>query len=251
MRSLYNNNFDVGAIIHISQQSPSHYKEFWSIVIDTGAAVSVCPTTFCEHIPTKPMAEETRKQFVTVTSEGLTIHGLKETKLIIGTITMQVCFIVSNVQSPLIGLPDISDNKTTIHTGAKLYIEQFGNMLPGFHNPDEIQLDKTIHTRYSPTTPTALIVSDIEELSQQASIPRQLRTNKEQEEHRITHMPYRSWCSICVKAKGQPTQHRKGALKEQSDNNIEVQQPPDLDPQDQQQEEYITTTVNRPRHTKT
>eukprot|EP00971_Amphidinium_carterae_P192481 3819629-Amphidinium_carterae.2 len=35
-------------------------------------------------------------------------------------------------------------------------------------------------------------------------------------EHRLTHMPYRNWCPICVKAKGQPNHHRKGALKEQS-----------------------------------
>eukprot|EP00971_Amphidinium_carterae_P307520 6111189-Amphidinium_carterae.2 len=41
-------------------------------------------------------------------------------------------------------------------------------------------------------------------------------TKQEQEEHRITHLPYKSWCPICVKAKGQPTHHRRGALKEQS-----------------------------------
>eukprot|EP00971_Amphidinium_carterae_P306775 6096581-Amphidinium_carterae.2 len=29
-------------------------------------------------------------------------------------------------------------------------------------------------------------------------------------------MPYRSWRPICVKTKGQPTHHKKGALKEQS-----------------------------------
>eukprot|EP00971_Amphidinium_carterae_P350660 6491675-Amphidinium_carterae.1 len=52
-------------------------------------------------------------------------------------------------------------------------------------------------------------VGDIEELSQQANIPRQLKqpaqpTKQEHEEHRITHMLYRSWCPSCVKAKGQP-----------------------------------------------
>eukprot|EP00971_Amphidinium_carterae_P111629 2210696-Amphidinium_carterae.1 len=121
MSSLYNSAFDFGAIIHINQQSPSHYKDFWSSIIDTGAAVSACPMTFCEHMPSKPMAEETKKQFAMVTGEGLTIHGLKETTLITGTITIQVCFTVSNVQSPLIGLPDINDNNTTVHTGAKPY----------------------------------------------------------------------------------------------------------------------------------
>eukprot|EP00971_Amphidinium_carterae_P103645 2051924-Amphidinium_carterae.1 len=32
-------------------------------------------------------------------------------------------------------------------------------VLPGFHNPNEIQLDKTIHMRYSPTSPTTPIVA--------------------------------------------------------------------------------------------
>eukprot|EP00971_Amphidinium_carterae_P022699 447707-Amphidinium_carterae.1 len=52
------------------------------------------------------------------------------------------------------------------------------------------------------------------DLSEQANVPRQLRqphqpTALEVQEHRVTHMPYRSWCPICVKAKGQPTHHKK------------------------------------------
>eukprot|EP00971_Amphidinium_carterae_P059715 1181397-Amphidinium_carterae.2 len=127
------------------------------------------------------MADETRKHYITITAEGLPIQGWKETTLIIGTITMQVCFIVDIVQSPLIGLPDLNDNKTTIHTGDNPYIEQRG----------WIQLDNTVNTSHSPTSAPALIIGDIEELSQQANIPRQLRqppqpTKQEQEEHRTT-----------------------------------------------------------------
>eukprot|EP00971_Amphidinium_carterae_P169233 3352680-Amphidinium_carterae.3 len=40
---------------------------------------------------------------------------------------MQICFIVANVQSPLLGLLDIDDNKVTVHTGDEPYIEQFVN----------------------------------------------------------------------------------------------------------------------------
>eukprot|EP00971_Amphidinium_carterae_P048948 964526-Amphidinium_carterae.4 len=160
------------------------------------------------------MTEETMKQDVTVTEEGLNVQGWKETALIIGTVIMQFCFIVANVQSPLIGFPDLNDNRTKIHTGDEPHIEQFGHIeqlleigshlhvvsmvLPGFHTPNEIQVDNTVNT----------------ELSQQTNISRQLRqppqpTQQEQEEHRITHMPYRSWCPICVKAKGQPQHHNK------------------------------------------
>ena len=33
--------------------------------------------------------------------------------------------------------------------------------------------------------------------------------HKEVEEHRLTHLPYRNWCTICVKAKGKDLDHRK------------------------------------------
>eukprot|EP00971_Amphidinium_carterae_P348262 6490407-Amphidinium_carterae.3 len=52
MGSLY----EIDAIIHIGRQSPRHLKDFWSIIIDTGAAISVCPMTFCEHIAVKSQA---------------------------------------------------------------------------------------------------------------------------------------------------------------------------------------------------
>eukprot|EP00971_Amphidinium_carterae_P030810 606106-Amphidinium_carterae.1 len=103
---------------------------------------------------------------------------------------MQICFVVANAQSPLIGLPDPNDNKTIVHTGDKPYIEQFGYneqlhfigqhlhiaaiALPGFHTPNEIQFDNTVQTRYSPTASTSLI-GDMEEPNQQANAPRQLR----------------------------------------------------------------------------
>ena len=34
-------------------------------------------------------------------------------------------------------------------------------------------------------------------------------TEKEVEEHELTHLPYRNWCSVCVRAKGRDLDHRK------------------------------------------
>eukprot|EP00971_Amphidinium_carterae_P289119 5740601-Amphidinium_carterae.2 len=70
-----------------SAQQP-HYKEFWAIVLDWGA-VSVCPQSFCPHLPMTAMTEEARRQYVTVTGEGLNISGWKETTMVIGKILMQ------------------------------------------------------------------------------------------------------------------------------------------------------------------
>eukprot|EP00971_Amphidinium_carterae_P160318 3178206-Amphidinium_carterae.2 len=109
--------------------------------------------TFCEHIDIKPMPESTRKRCVTVTGEGLTIAGWKEVTLITGSITMQICFIVANVQSALLELPDIDDNNVTVHTCNKPYIEKRGlveqlhplgahlhataMVIPGLHKPTD------------------------------------------------------------------------------------------------------------------
>eukprot|EP00971_Amphidinium_carterae_P162088 3213058-Amphidinium_carterae.1 len=146
------------------------------------------------------MPESARRQYVTVTREGLTIEGWKEVTL-----------------SALLGLPDIDDDTVAIHTGKKPRIEKNGlveqvhslgahlhaaaMVLPGFHKPNEIKLDNSINSRYNPSKPTTLIIGEVGDISQQAIIPKQLRqppqpTKQEQEQHRITHMPYRSWCPI-------------------------------------------------------
>ena len=39
-------------------------------------------------------------------------------------------------------------------------------------------------------------------------------TQKEVEEHERTHLPYRNWCAVCVKAKGKDMDHRRDAGKE-------------------------------------
>ena len=34
-------------------------------------------------------------------------------------------------------------------------------------------------------------------------------TDKEVEEHNVTHLPHRSWCPVCVKARGKEEAHKK------------------------------------------
>ena len=41
-------------------------------------------------------------------------------------------------------------------------------------------------------------------------------TTKEREDHNATHIPFRSWCPIYVKAKGIEQAHRNGRGKERS-----------------------------------
>eukprot|EP00971_Amphidinium_carterae_P041180 808624-Amphidinium_carterae.1 len=80
---------------------------------------------------------------------------------------MQIRCIVANLQSALLGLPDIDDNNVAVHTGKKPHIEKNGlvgqlhslgahlhaaaMVLPGFHKPNEIKPDNSINSRYNPS----------------------------------------------------------------------------------------------------
>ena len=39
-------------------------------------------------------------------------------------------------------------------------------------------------------------------------------TEREVEEHNLTHLPYRNWCPVCVRAKGKDSDHRKSIDEE-------------------------------------
>ena len=44
-------------------------------------------------------------------------------------------------------------------------------------------------------------------------------TTEEREEHEKTHLPYRDWCEVCVKARGRKMAHRR---KEDEEENVDV-----------------------------
>eukprot|EP00971_Amphidinium_carterae_P305787 6077165-Amphidinium_carterae.2 len=155
-----------------ANKSPWQFKEktFGQLSLTLKQQSTFAPQHLLNNVPIKPMAEESRQRYLTLTDEGLTIQGWKETTFIIGAITMQVRFVVANLQSQLIGLLDLNDNKTIIHSGDNPYIEQFGyneqlHLLgqhlhiaaialpgpgnPGFHTPNEIQFENTVQKRYN------------------------------------------------------------------------------------------------------
>ena len=46
--------------------------------------------------------------------------------------------------------------------------------------------------------------------------------SRAQEEHELIHTPYRSWCSIYVKARGQKMPHLKGKDEEEEEFGVKV-----------------------------
>ena len=58
---------------------------------------------------------------------------------------------------------------------------------------------------------------EAEEVQQQASMPSPtLPSHSERMEHRITHLPYRSWCDECVEAFGRERSHHAASLEKRT-----------------------------------
>eukprot|EP00971_Amphidinium_carterae_P234875 4660747-Amphidinium_carterae.1 len=112
------------------------------------------------------MTEETRKQYVTLT----------------------VSFIVANVHSSLIGLPDLDFNAVTLHTGNDPYIERSSSRSI---SEDKIYLNMPItadHWRCGRAEQSSLCATTMKQPQQPFAI--------EMAKHRLTHMPYKDWCPI-------------------------------------------------------
>eukprot|EP00971_Amphidinium_carterae_P067192 1330201-Amphidinium_carterae.1 len=124
------------------------------------------------------MRDEAKKQNMTVTGEGLTVHGWKHVTLLVGRISLQVSFVVANVQSALLGLPNLIKNRVTFHTGVIPYIEKYSAttghktweplhsrgahihaaaiVLDGFYKTHNIYLESGFNSRYNPSLPTTI-----------------------------------------------------------------------------------------------
>ena len=64
---------------------------------------------------------------------------------------------------------------------------------------------------------------DIEQEARRAAHQRRQHrapTEQEMEEHRGTHLPYRSWCPHCVAGRGPGTQHRKTRAADEKERGV-------------------------------
>ena len=56
-------------------------------------------------------------------------------------------------------------------------------------------------------------------MSDEAKLPTSLDipeppSQQERELHELTHLPYRNWCKVCVRARGLPDHHKKQKMSE-------------------------------------
>ena len=235
--------YDIGPSLPQKCQGP------WAALIDTGPVASIAPQSFVPHIPVKEKAET----LTSVNGGNIKVLGIKHVACVTGKVIAHINFlIVEDVKNPIIGLDAIHRNHLQVHLHGKgkcilrrhqhkapLHYHQSHYHASGLVLPDHFQ---SHHLRWSDPQYTTLdkqsasniiaeiddkIISDSrkiileesqEDFSQQAQVPHCLKVPStpsaaERELHELTHLPLRSWCEICQRAKGLQGQHKHRSQK--------------------------------------
>ena len=240
-------------IYDIGPSLPQECQEPWAALIDTGAVASIAPQSFVPHIPIKEKSETlTSVNGGHIKVLGIKHVTFITGKLIIHVNFL----IVEDVKNPIIGLDAIHHNQLQVHLHGKgkcilqqhhhkalLHYHQSHYYASGLVLPDHVQGH---HLRWSDPQFTVLdkqsasnIIAEIddkiisesrkiileeenqEDLSQQAQVPHCLKVPStpsaaERELHELTHLPFRSWCEVCQRAKGLQGQHKHQSQKKSS-----------------------------------
>ena len=226
---------------------PHHLQEPWGALIDSGAVTSIAPSSFAPHIPITPHSG----QLVNVNGGEIKIKGQKKVTYVTHMVVMHITFlIVEDVLNPIMGLDALHQNAVQFHLfqRGKAYLQQksqkavlhyhknhyyaSGLVLSGYVKRSILKWDDPQYTIFDPQS-TSQIIAEIdlevnsqaritqpqeeEDVSLEAQKPQCLKTPEsvtaaEREAHSLTHMPFRSWRTVCQRAKGQH-QHHKGNQK--------------------------------------
>ena len=86
--------------------------ETWGILVDTGAATSVAPQSFAQHLELSP-APPTLK-LTTATGKAVKIFGLRHVHLQCQDLILRVSFVIADVVTPLLGMDMIFQHNLSL-----------------------------------------------------------------------------------------------------------------------------------------
>ena len=84
----------------------------WGILIDTGAAISLAPLDFAQHIELSPV--ECTLQLTTATGNMIQTFGRRMVQLCCSDLCLHVSFVVANVSQALIGMDVLQSNQLSL-----------------------------------------------------------------------------------------------------------------------------------------
>ena len=84
----------------------------WGILVDTGAAISLAPWDFAQHIELRPL--KSTLQLRSVTGEVIQAYGTRTVQLVGATFSFQVSFVIASVQHALLGMDALRQNQLSL-----------------------------------------------------------------------------------------------------------------------------------------
>ena len=84
----------------------------WGILVDTGAAISLAPWDFAQHIELRPL--QSTLQLRSVTGEVIQAYGTRTVQLVSATFRFQVSFVIASVQHALLGMDALQQNQLSL-----------------------------------------------------------------------------------------------------------------------------------------
>ena len=110
----------------------------WSILIDTGAELSVAPRSFADHIQLS--SPEEALELRAATGKAVTTFDIRTAQLLSQGVSFEMSFVIADVEQPLLGVSSLIHAKLSLHignlghhlvktTGEKIQLEQRGQQI--------------------------------------------------------------------------------------------------------------------------
>ncbi|CAK0873076.1 unnamed protein product [Prorocentrum cordatum] len=191
-------------------------NEHW-VMVDSGAARSVCPPSHGAHETLRDLSEHIR--LVGASGDDIPCHGERFVTYAKGGHKIGVDYKVADVKRPVLGVSQAVDKGTSwVFTPSGSY------MIPKpieFSDPDAVPLVRRNDLfylkmdRYGEGVKNSLVMPPAAQAVLEESVPVRVKKDPvkpslaEQRTHELVHIPARSWCWVCVRSKFTDDPHYK------------------------------------------
>ena len=172
-------------------------------LFDTGPARAVCPSTFRRDVPIEP-SEEIPLHQADGTREAR--FGSKFLSMGVGTQRIEGRFDARNVTKPIVAAGHVTD------AGQGVWPSGNGEFLLDVKSAKKLLGDRRGFMELRKQKDMDEVEAEEDKPAKVKSAP-VLPTDKEREEHEVTHATFRSWCEACVTGRATEDAHKRSSTE--------------------------------------
>ena len=200
-------------VLSAASMRNKHYPN--GIMLDSGAAMSVCPV---DYFPERGIQPSRRIELQPADGSPVEHYGSKDVFYMVGNEAMKVRFEVTSVKAPILSLAALEDAGCRLgHQNDRLVLRRgdlslqvdrvdnvywlFGLKGLGKANPDLLADLEEIELERQQVRRPELLPEEHHIHPRSKPLPKEPFT-EERQAHELTHLPARSWCETYVKSFG-------------------------------------------------